>query len=191
MRTYTGCHRRQAAFAYAENMSNGAQNEKHHLMWILTVMIFVRYLSEIRYFESRKPIIPTGFRYCVKLHFRQFRFRFLSGWNCFNGFVRNLNLECAWRQSYHSIKRIINPAFLSQRDADMARRWSARKRNQRTRHVDSSTIQYSHTWTLQLFVYLRDWNWNHVICQGRQLLLRVVTHYLKFCRVFSTVSLVF
>ena len=34
-----------------------------------SVMIFVRYLSEIRYFESRKPIIPTGFRYCVKLHF--------------------------------------------------------------------------------------------------------------------------
>ena len=42
-----------------------------------TVMIFVRYLSEIRYFESRKPIIATGFRYCVKLHFRHFRFRFL------------------------------------------------------------------------------------------------------------------
>ena len=41
-----------------------------------SVMIFVRYLSEIRYFESRKPIIPTGFRYCVKLHFRHFRFRF-------------------------------------------------------------------------------------------------------------------
>ena len=78
-----------------------------------SVMILVRYLSEIRYFESRKPIIPTGFRYCVKLHFRHFRFRFLSGWNCFNGLVRNLNLECAWRQSYHSIKRIINHAFLS------------------------------------------------------------------------------
>ena len=83
-------------------------------------MIFVRCLSEIRYFESRKPIIPTGFRYCIKLHFRHFRFRFLSGWSCFNGLVRNLNLECAWRQSYHSIKRIINPAFLSQRDADIA-----------------------------------------------------------------------
>ena len=81
---------------------------------LLTVMIFVRYLSEIRYFESRKPIIPTGFRYCVKLHFRHFRFRFLSGWSCFNGLVRNLNLECAWRKSYHSMKRIINPAFLSQ-----------------------------------------------------------------------------
>ena len=79
------------------------------------VMIFVRYLSEIRYFESRKPIIPTGFRYCVKLHFRHFRFRFLSGWNCFNGLVHNLNPECAWRQSYHSIKHIINPAFLSRR----------------------------------------------------------------------------
>ena len=86
-------------------------------------MIFVRYLSEIRYFESRKPIIPTGFRYCVKLHFRPFRFRFLYGWNCFYGLVRNLILECAWRQSYHSIKRIINPAFLSQHDADMARRF--------------------------------------------------------------------
>ena len=159
-------------------------------------MIFVRYLSEIRYFESRKPIIPTGFRYCVKLHFCHFRFRFLSGWNCLYGLVRNLNLECAWRQSYHSIKRIINPAFLSQRDADMAKRfalrraaqtWSARKRNQRTRHVDISTIQYSHTWTPQLFVYLRDWNWNRVICQGRQIRFE----YLKFCMVFSTVSLVF
>ena len=64
--------------------------------------------------NPEKPIIPTGFRYCVKLHFRHFRFRFLSGWSCFNGLVRNLNLECAWRKSYHSIKRIINPAFLSQ-----------------------------------------------------------------------------
>ena len=44
-----------------------------------SVMIFVRYLSEIRYFESRKLIISTGFRYWVKLHFRHFRFRFLSG----------------------------------------------------------------------------------------------------------------
>ena len=110
-------------------------------------MIFVRYLSEIRYFESRKPIIPTGFRYCVKLHFRHFCFRFLSGWNSFNGLVRNLNLECAWRQSYHSIKRVINPAFLSQRfKRRAAQTWSARKRNRRTRRVDISTIQYSHTW---------------------------------------------
>ena len=35
MRTYTGCDDvtrwRQAAFAYAENMSNGAQNEKHQI----------------------------------------------------------------------------------------------------------------------------------------------------------------
>ena len=91
-----------------------------------TVMIFVRYLSEIRYFESKKPIIPTGFRYCVKLHFRLFRFRFLSGWNCFNGLVRNLNLECACRQSYHSIKGIINPAFPSQCDTDMARHFVKR-----------------------------------------------------------------
>ena len=96
------------------------------LIFSMAVMIFVRYLSEIRYFESQKPIIQTGFRYCVKLHFRHFRFRFLSGWNCFNGLVRNLNLECAWRQSYHSIKRIINPAFVSQRDAEMAKRFVER-----------------------------------------------------------------
>ena len=89
-------------------------------------MIFVRYLSEIRYFESRKPIIPTGFRYCVRLHFRHFRFRFLSGWSCLNGLVRNLNLECALRQSYHSIKRIINTAFLSQRGHGRARRFVER-----------------------------------------------------------------
>ena len=91
-----------------------------------SVMIFVRYLSEIRYFESRKPIIPTGFRYCVKLHFRHFRFRFLSSWNCFNGLVRNLNLECAWRKSYHSFKRIFNSAFLSQCGHGRARRFVER-----------------------------------------------------------------
>ena len=157
------------------------------------VMIFVRYLSEIRYFESSKPIIPTGFRYCVKLHFRHFRFRFLSGWSCFNCLVRNLNLECAWRQSYHSIKRIINPTFLSQRvDITVAalrraaQTWSVRKGNQRTRHVNISTIQYSHTWTPHLFVYLCDWNWKRVICQGR----RIRFEYLKFCRVLPTVLLV-
>ena len=156
-------------------------------------MIFVRYLSEIRYFESRKPIIPTGFRYCVRLHFRHFRFRFLSGWSCFNGLVCNLNLECAWRHSYHSIKRIINTAFLSQRGHGRTQRFVERlkpgqvvKGNQRTRHVDISTIQYSHTWTPHLFVYLRDWNWNRVICQGRQIRFE----YLNFCRVFPTVSLV-
>ena len=158
-------------------------------------MILVRYLSEIRYFESRKPIIPTGFRYFVKLHFRHFRFRFLSGWNCFNGLVLNLNLECAWRQSYHSIKRIINPAFLSQTQtwpsassSSAAQIWSARKRNQRTRHVNISTVQYSHTLTshLLVFVYLRDWNWNRVTpCR------QIRFENLKFCRVFLTVSLVF
>ena len=39
-----------------------------------------------------------------------------------------------------------------------AQTWSARKRNQRTRHVNISTIQYSHTWTSHLLVvvYLRD-----------------------------------
>ena len=157
-------------------------------------MTFVRYLSEIRYFESRKPIIPTGFRYCVKLHFRHFCFRFLSGWSCFNGLVRNLNLECAWRKSYHSIKRIFNPAFLSQCGLWLgaalrwaSQTWSVRKGNQCTSRVYTSTIQYSHTWTPHLFVYLRDWNWNRVICQGRPIRFE----YLKFWRVFPTVSLVF
>ena len=61
-----------------------------------SVMIFVGYLLEIRYFESRKPIIPTWFRYCVKLHYYHISFRVLSAWNCFNGQVRYLNLQCAW-----------------------------------------------------------------------------------------------
>ena len=155
----------------------------------IAVMIFVRYLSEIRYFESSKPIIPTGFRYCVKLHLRHFRFRFLSGWSCFNGLVCNLNLGCAWRQSYHSIKRIINPALLSQRGHGRALRlrraaqtWSIRKGNQRTTYK-TCRHQYSHTWTPHLIIYLRDWNWNRVTCQGRQIRFE----YLKF----PTVLLVF
>ena len=56
----------------------------------------------------------NGVPILCQIAFRHFRFRFLSGWSCFNGLVRNLHLECAWRKSYHSIKRIINPAFLSQ-----------------------------------------------------------------------------
>ena len=140
---------------YRKCHSHNTPGKRHN-----TVMIFVRYLSEIRYFESRKPIIPTGFRYCVRLHFRHFRFRFLSGWSCFNSLVRNLNPECAWRHSFHRIKRIINTAFLSQRAHGLVRRFADRlkpgqfvKGNQRTRHVDISTIQYSHTWT-RIFSYI-------------------------------------
>ena len=112
---------------------------------------------------------------------------FLSGWNCFKGLVRNLNLECAWRQSYHSIKRIINPAFLSQRDADMARRFAERLKAgqlvEGTIVQDNVPVLYSTAIHGTRNVFLRDWNWNRVICQGRQIRFE----YLKFCRVFSTV----
>ena len=50
------------------------------------VMIFVRYLSEIRYFESRKPVIPTGFRYCVKIAFSSLSFPFFVRLKLFERF---------------------------------------------------------------------------------------------------------
>ena len=136
----------------------------------------------------------NGVPILCQIAFSWLSFPFFVRLKLFNGLVRNLDLECAWRQSYHSIKRIINTAFLSQRGHGRVRRSVERlkpgqfvKGNQRTRHVDISTIQYSHTWTPHLFLYLRDWNWNRVICQGR----RISFEYLKFCRVFPTVLLVF
>ena len=88
----------------------------------------------------------NGVPILCQIAFSSLSFPFFSGWDCFNGLVRNLNLECAWRQSYYSIKRIINPAFLSQCGHSWtlrraAQTGSARKRNQLTRHVDISTIQ--------------------------------------------------
>ena len=151
-------------------------------MW-RSVVIFVRYLSEIRYFESQKPIIQTGFRYCVKLHFRRFRFRFLSGWNCFYSLVRNLNLECAWTQSYHSIKRIINPAFLSQRSGSNLVSSYKKPTYKTCRHQNYAVQQY---------MDLGNFSCICVIEIGTVSFVKVDRYvYLKFCMVFSTVSLVF
>ena len=132
---------------------------------LFAVMIFVRYLSEIRYFESRKPIIPTGFRYCVTLHFRHFRFRFLSGWSYFKDLVRNLNRRCAWRHSYHSIKRIINTGFsvptrtwpgTALRRA--AQTWSVRKRKptyKTCRHQYYTVQPYMDPASFRIFAWLK------------------------------------